>query len=76
MNNNRNKEYIEAFGNNLRSIRKSKKISMEKLALAAGIEYSQIFDIEHGKINTTISTIHIIANALNIAEKDLFDFTL
>ena len=76
MNNNRNKEYIEAFGNNLRSIRKSKKISMEKLALAAGIEYSQIFDIEHGKINTTISTIHIIAIALNIAEKDLFDFTL
>jgi len=37
---------------------------MEKLALTAGIEYSQISNIEHGKI----------AKALDIAEKDLFDF--
>lgn len=47
---------------------------MEKLALAAGIEYSQVSDIEHGKINTTISTVRAIAQALNIPEKELFDF--
>ncbi len=47
---------------------------MEKLALEAGIEYSQVFDIEHGNINTTISTIHVIAKALNVKEKELFDF--
>ena len=76
MNVNRKKEYIIAFGANLRRIRKSKKMSMEKLALAAGIEYSQVFEIEHGKINTTISTIHLIAAALDIAEKDLFDFKI
>ncbi|MBB2146912.1 helix-turn-helix domain-containing protein [Pedobacter sp. LMG 31464] len=75
MNNNRKIDYIKAFGENLRALRNSKKVSMEKLALAAGIEYSQIFDIEHGKINTTISTIHLIATALEIPEKDLFDFT-
>jgi len=75
VNNTRNQDYIKAFGNNLRAIRKSKGISMEKLALEAGIDYSQIFDIEHGKINTTISTIHLIAKALNIPEIKLFDFS-
>jgi transcriptional regulator with XRE-family HTH domain len=76
VNNNRNNKYIEAFGKNLRTIRTSKKMSMEKLALAAGIEYSQIFDIEHGKINTTISTVHSIAKALEVEDKALFEFVL
>jgi len=49
---------------------------MEKLALSAGIEYSQISDIEHGSINTTISTVHVIAKALEISEKELFDFDI
>lgn len=76
MNSNRKQDYIIAFGQHLRAIRKDKKLSMEKLALEAGIEYSQIFDIEHGKINTTISTIHVISKALGVEEKELFDFRL
>ncbi len=71
---NRNQDFIIAFGAHLRALRKSRKMSMEKLALEAGVDYSQIFDIEHGKINTTISTIHLIAKALALKEKDLFDF--
>jgi len=47
---------------------------MEKLALEAGVEYSQVFDIEHGRINTTISTVHALATAMSIPEKELFDF--
>ncbi|UGU17718.1 helix-turn-helix domain-containing protein [Sinomicrobium kalidii] len=74
MNNIRDEAYLKAFGKNLRLIRKRQGFSMEKLALDAGIEYSQIFDIEHGKINTTISTVRVIAKALKIPEKDLFDF--
>lgn len=74
MNGSRNKEYIAAFGNNLRSLRKSKGLSMEKLAQEAGIEYSQVSDIELGKINTTVSTIYLLAKALGVAPKDLFDF--
>lgn len=74
MNGSRNNEYITAFGNNLRIIRKTKGFSMEKLAQAAGIEYSQVSDIELGKINTTISTIYLLAKALEISPKDLFDF--
>jgi len=72
----RNEAYLKAFGRNLRKIRKAQGVSMEKLALSAGIEYSQISDIEHGSINTTISTVHVIAKALEISEKELFDFDI
>ncbi|SFW17167.1 Helix-turn-helix [Sinomicrobium oceani] len=49
---------------------------MEKLAHDAGVEYSQVFKIEHAQTNATISTIHAIAKALKIPEKELFDFGL
>jgi transcriptional regulator with XRE-family HTH domain len=74
VNNIRNNEYITAFGKHLRSIRNAKGWSMEKLAQQAGLEYSQISDIELGKINTTISTVSLIAKTLEISPKDLFDF--
>ncbi|RNL91322.1 XRE family transcriptional regulator [Sinomicrobium pectinilyticum] len=72
----RNQAYLEAFGRNLRKLRKEKGLSMEKLAHAAGVEYSQVFKIEHAQTNATISTVHAIAKALKIAEKELFDFSL
>lgn len=74
VNNIRNNDYISAFGKHLRSIRNAKGLTMEKLAQNAGMEYSQISDIELGKINTTISTIHALAKALEVKPKDLFDF--
>jgi len=49
-------------------------MTMEKLAQTAGLEYSQISDIELGKINTTISTIYVLAKTLGMPPKDLFDF--
>ena len=74
MNGSRNNEYITAFGNNLRALRKAKSLSMEKLAQEAGIEYSQVSDIELGKINTTVSTIYLLAKGLGVNPKELFDF--
>ncbi len=47
---------------------------MEQLALEADIEYSQIAKIETGRINTTISTCYIIAQALEIEVVELFKF--
>jgi transcriptional regulator with XRE-family HTH domain len=49
---------------------------MMELAFEADIEYSQIAKIERGVINTTISTAHALAIALNIHPKLLFDFTV
>ena len=74
MNNVKDLVFIKKFGNNLKQIRMSKKISQEILAYSADIPISQVGRIERGEINTTISTIKVIANALNIPLKELFDF--
>jgi len=66
------KEQLEAFGKNLRRIRKEKDLSMEALANLAEIELSQIYRIETGKINCKLITILRIAKALEIDSRDLF----
>lgn len=74
MNNKYNNDYCKALGEHLRKTRQNKGISMRKLAMAADMEYSQYWKIEHGIINTTVSSIQAIAEALNIPVKELYDF--
>jgi len=70
----KNEEYIKAFGNNLRKLRKVRSISQEELSYKADIPLSQIGRIERGEVNTTISTVYALANALNIHPKVLLEF--
>lgn len=49
---------------------------MEKLALKAGIEHIQVSDNEQGRINTTISTVREISEALAVLTNELFDFEM
>jgi len=65
---------IKAFGRNLKKIRKAKKVSQEELAYRCDIELSQIGRIERGVINTSISNVFIISEALEIHPKELFSF--
>jgi transcriptional regulator with XRE-family HTH domain len=74
VNNTRDIKYCKAFGENLRRIRKKKGLTMMDLAHEADIEYSQIAKIERGISNTTISTVILLARALQLRPKDLFDF--
>lgn len=74
MRKNTNTEFVILFGENLRKIRKSKKMSMEKLAHQSSMEYSQISRIEKGQINTSISTAKILADALEVNVYELFKF--
>ena len=69
-------EYCKAFGHQLRKLRLDKGLSMRQLASEADMEYSQLSKIERGVTNTTISTVHALATALEGPEKDLFDFTV
>lgn len=71
-----NKTFVIAFGNNLRKLRLSKNISMQNLAYAINVEYSQISRIELGKINTSIGTAYDIAMALEVPLTDLFNFEI
>lgn len=67
-------EPIIMFGSQLRLIRRSKGLSMEKLAALSFFEYSQISRIELGQINTSLDTVFKLAKALDVDVKDLFDF--
>jgi transcriptional regulator with XRE-family HTH domain len=68
------KEFIILFGQNLRKIRESKKISMQNLADTINVEYSQISRIERGLINTSIGVAFAISKALEIEIQELFNF--
>lgn len=67
---------ISAFGKQVRSLRKQRKLSMEKLAELANIDYRQLSYVELGQVNTTISTINAIAKASDVSLKELFDFSI
>ena len=67
---------IQGFGNRLREVRKEKGFTQEELAYRADVELSQISRIERGIINTSISQIFQIAEALEVPPKVLFDFEL
>jgi transcriptional regulator with XRE-family HTH domain len=64
---------IKKFGKRVREIRQSKRLSQEQLALACGLEYSQINRIELGKVNTSISHVTLIAKHLGISPGELFE---
>lgn len=49
-----------------------KKLTIEKVANEAGIEYVQLSRIEHGKINTSIYQAYIISQSLGVEITDLF----
>lgn len=50
-------------------------MSQEELANSSDIPISQIGRIERGEINTTISTIYAISQALEANPKELFNFS-
>lgn len=69
-------DYLELrFGRKLAYIRKNKKLSQMKLAEIADMNFNYIGQIERGEANVTIHTMHVIADALDVAMKELFDFT-
>ena len=71
MNNLRNKETLEHFGNKLKRLRTSKGFTLEQLAFEADIELSQVHRVEKGKINPTLTTLMALARGLNITLAEL-----
>jgi transcriptional regulator with XRE-family HTH domain len=70
----KNKAYNQAFGENLKRLRKSAKLSRENLAALADIEPKQIYRIEAEFQSPTVSTLVAIAQALQVHPKTLLDF--
>lgn len=65
---------MKAFGVNLKKLRKNAELTQEDLANDCNVSLSQIGRIERGEINTTISTLFVLAKALDLKVADLFDF--
>lgn len=65
-------EVVKKVGNNIRKYRLIKSITVERLALLSGLEYSQVSRIERGIINTSIYQVYIISNTLEIPMKNIF----
>jgi transcriptional regulator with XRE-family HTH domain len=64
----------KAYGEKVRSIRKSQNVSQEKLAELAELDRTYISDIENGKRNVSIETVFKIAKALNTPMVSFFEF--
>lgn len=60
-------EFCARVGYQVRKLRLEKKLSIEKLALDAGMEYTQVSRIELGRINTSIYQIYKISKSLDVA---------
>jgi len=72
----RHNEFIVALGIKIREVRQSKGLSQQALANLSDLELSQINRIELGIINTSVSHIAAISEALDIEPKMLFDFVV
>ena len=66
------KEFLIAFGKNLRRVRKAQGFTQAQLANDLGVEISQISRIERGIINTSVGNANAISLALGVDIQDLF----
>lgn len=64
---------ISILAANVRKYRIAKDLSQEALANLAGLEYSQISRIERRLLNTSISVVFAIGNALGVEPSKLLE---
>jgi DNA-binding XRE family transcriptional regulator len=70
----RNLKKLKALGNHIRNLRTKKGLTQEQLADLAAVSENTIATLESGKLNTTVATCFDIAKALDIKDRDIFDF--
>lgn len=63
---------LELFGNSIRTHRKRKGLSQEKLALECGLDRTYLGSVERGERNISLLNIAKIARALGIKLSKLF----
>jgi XRE family transcriptional regulator, regulator of sulfur utilization len=61
------------IANNLKSLRKNKKLSLERVAELTGVSKTMIGQIERGESSPTITTVWKIANGLKISFTSLIN---
>jgi transcriptional regulator with XRE-family HTH domain len=74
MANNRDEKQLKAFGENLKKLREAKGLTTRQLADSADIAYSQIWTLESGQGDPTLTTLLAIAKALRVTLDELVGF--
>ena len=62
-------------GKQIQKLRESKGISQQDLAAKCNFEKSNMSRLEAGKVNSTLSTLEKVANALDITLAEIFTFS-
>ena len=73
MQNNKDTRLLKKLGERIRQHRKAKNMTQVELAVACDNHAEQIGRIERGELNVTISTLKMIAKALNVKLSVLVD---
>ncbi len=65
--------YLKALGRNVRTLREqaSPRRSQERLAEITGLHRTEIGKIEQGQVDPRLTTLHLVADALNATLNDL-----
>ena len=66
-------ELNRAVADNIKRIRKGKKLSMERLAAESGVSRSMLGQIERGAVNPTISVLSKLAQGLHVPLEKLVE---
>lgn len=67
---------LRAFGERLKQVRRKKQITQEQLADLSGLDLSHIARIETAKRNPKLTTLIILAQALQMSLSELMDFSI
>jgi transcriptional regulator with XRE-family HTH domain len=68
-------QIIRQFGENLKSIRLEKELSLRQLAHLADMSHNGIHEIEKGIANPSLTTIITLARALGVEPAALISFS-
>ncbi len=66
-------ELLKGIGQKIRTIRKAKEISQERIAELAGLHPTYISHIEQGKVNASIYSYYMVAKALKVPLSEIVD---
>ena len=67
------KEQVK-LGNKIKDIRLKKGITREELSMLAMVNYTALMNIENGKSNPKLETLHRISIFLGVKLKELFNY--
>lgn len=64
------------LGKSLQHFREAAKLTQERLAKKAGIEYKYLADLEHGRKSVSLEVLERLMEALDVEPFEMFSFSL